>query len=135
MSFLFHLWLLGPTFHSLCGHLSLNKCLLSSSSGPGAVLKLGARLWSSECNGQGDRERPANDKETERLQIVENAPKRIKQGGVNDGGVQCVRLREASRAGGGDIRAGMLIQGLSLWFMAVSQPCLVPSRCSVDIFE
>lgn len=123
---------LGPTFHSLCGHLSsLNKCLLSSSSGPGAVLK----LWSSEWNGRGDRERPANDKETERLQIVENAPKRIKQGRVNDGGVQCVRLREASRAGGGDIRAGMLIQGLSLWFMAVSQPCLVPSRCSVDIFE
>lgn len=39
------------------------------------------------------------------------------------------------RQGGHDIRVDMLIHGSGLWFMAVSRLCLVPSRCSVDIFE
>lgn len=42
-----------------------------------------------------DRERPADDKEAGRLQIVETAAKRIKHGEVSDGGL-CVRLREVS---------------------------------------
>lgn len=61
---------LGPTSHSLCGHLVVTQQrLLSSSSGPGCA-EVGVLPWSTEWNG-GDREGLTNDKEAGRHQIVE----------------------------------------------------------------
>lgn len=61
--------------------------------------------------------RQANDKETGKLQIVENDIKRMKQGKVMRWGRRVLRVRETSGGGGGDIQAEVLIYGMT--FMAV----------------